>query len=194
MKVFLETSSKQIEKKIFFLRPLDADEVTKRFRSFEKRIYLYSKRNDFKSLPSNSISQSQQGCFTDSSFPPNSTCLFLHKSLWEKRTEQLVTSKYQLNPDCNSEPSFSTVANTFNRWLKIFLNKWPITSAAKPELRLTPVWRMCMYIVKLHIILKDHQNVFNASEHFHWIPPQSFPEYQKYLKCFQQNKSGEGVQ
>lgn len=56
-----------------------------------------------------------------------------------------------------------------------------------------------MYAVKIHIILRVHQKkkktMFSmASEHLHWIPSQSFLEYQMYLECFHPNKPGEGAQ
>lgn len=161
MKVFLETSSKQIKKKRLSLspwgRPLDADEVMKWFSSLEKRIYLYFERKDFKSLPSNE-QQAKAGRFASliHLYPliqPASSCTRVCK----KSTEKLVTWKYLLNPDCDSELSFiGTMANTFYQVdTEDFSNKkWPVSKSG-PEPR--ALWRMCMYIVKLHIIPKDDQ-------------------------------------
>lgn len=129
-------------------------------------------------------------------FPWIPPACFAQESL-EEKCWTAVHLKVSVKPRLQFRAElYSTMA--FLPLIEDFLNKCPIfASEPKLEFSLTRVWRMCMYIVNLHIILKDHQrdkkkkrlvSVFTGFRH------RAYQSTRSYSECFQLNKSVEGVQ
>lgn len=159
---FLKPPPNKLRKKRLSLspwgRPLDADEVMKRFSSLEKRIYLYFERKHFKSLPSNE-QRAPAGSFA--------SLIHLYPLIQPASACTRVSVRKVLKSWSPESISWTPTAiqswALLTQWQTLYYQvdtedfsnkKWPVSKSG-PEPR--ALWRMCMYIVKLHIIPKDDQ-------------------------------------